>query len=158
MTNFTVWVDADSCPVSVRELLIRFANRLNVQTKFVANRIIPLPFSSVLSMHIADETPDAADNFIVENCSANDIVITRDVPLAVRLVEKKLIVLNDRGKLYTPENIRESLSFRNFNLELVESGLPEKKTGMYTKKDLNLFANCLDRELQKKFKNTTECL
>lgn len=153
MSNFTVWVDADSCPVSVRELIIRFANRLNIQTNFVANRVIPLPASAVLSMHVSDDKQDAADDFIVAHCSDNDIAITRDVPLAVRLIEKNLVVLNDRGKLYTPENIRESLSFRNFNLNLVESGLPEKKTRAFTKKELNLFANCLDRELQKKLQN-----
>ncbi len=150
--TFTLWVDADSCPVQVRELIIRFAKRLQTKTIFVANRTIPLPPLSMLSMVVSDDSADAADNYIVENSSENDITITRDVPLAARLVEKNIVVLSDRGKIYTKENIRESLSFRNFNLELIQSGIPEMKTNAYSKKDLNQFANMLDRELQKKIR------
>ncbi len=150
--TFTLWVDADSCPVQVRELIIRFAKRLQIKTIFVANRPIPLPALEILSMVIADNFQDAADNYIVENSTNGDIAITRDVPLAARLVEKNVIVLSDRGKLYSEENIRESLSFRNFNLELIQSGIPEMKTNAYSKKDLNQFANLLDRELQKRLR------
>ncbi len=155
MSLFNLWIDADSCPTGAREIIIRFAKRLNIATIFVANRTIPLPNLKVLSMIISDSTADAADNYIVENSHENDIAITRDVPLAARLVEKGIIVLSDRGKLYTPENIRESLSFRNFNLELIQSGMPELKTQSYSKKDLNSFANILDRELQKNIRKLT---
>ncbi len=151
---FTLWVDADSCPVQVRELIIRFAKRLQVPTKFVANRTIPIPNLDILSMILADDSADAADNYIVENSNEYDMAITRDVPLAARLVEKNIVVLSDRGKVYTSENIRESLSFRNFNLELIQNGIPEMKTQSYSKKDLNAFANMLDRELQKRIKQT----
>ncbi len=150
--KFTLWVDADSCPVGVRELIIRFTTRLNIKTNFVANRIIPVPSSSLYSMIVSDNSADAADNYIVEHSVENDMAITRDVPLASRLVEKNIIVLSDRGKVYTKENIRESLSFRNFNLELIQSGVPELKTQSYSKKDLNTFANMLDRELQKRLR------
>ncbi len=155
MNQFTLWVDADSCPVAVKELIIRFAKRLEIKTTFVANRPIPLPSLHMLSMVISDDSADAADNYIVENSSENDIAITRDVPLAARLVEKHIVVLSDRGKLYTAENIRESLSYRNFNLELIQSGIPEMKTQSYSKKDLNIFANILDKELQKNIRKLT---
>ncbi len=149
MQKFTIWVDADSCPVNVREIIIRFAKRLDSKAVFVANREIPLPKLHCLEMIIAENTADAADNYIVEYSSSGDLAITRDVPLAARLVEKNLVVISDRGKLYTPDNIRESLSFRNFNLELIQNGIPELKTNSYSKKDLNEFANLLDRELTK---------
>ncbi len=154
MSNFTLWIDADSCPVGVREIIIRFSTRLNISTHFVANRPIPLPESKIFTMHIADNSQDAADNYIVDHCQENDVAITRDVPLASRLIEKNLTVISDRGKLYNKENIRESLSLRNFNLELIQSGIPELKTLSYSKKDLNVFANILDKELQKKIRTS----
>ncbi len=153
MSNFSLWVDADSCPVVVKDIIIRFSTRLSITTYFVANRPIPLPKSELFIMKVADNTPDAADDYIVECSNDNDIVITRDVPLASRLVEKNLVVLSDRGKLYSPENIRESLSMRNFNLELIQQGSPELKTHGFSKKDLNLFANLLDKEMQKKLRS-----
>ena len=148
-----LWVDADSCPVSVREMIIRFAERLKLKTVFAANRSIPLPSRKFLHMHVTENTADAADNYIVENCTHDDIVVTRDIPLAKRLVDKGITVLNDRGTVYNAENIGERLSLRNFNLELYESGLNAEKTGSFGKKELNLFANGLDRELHKKLKN-----
>ena len=152
MKPFTIWVDADSCPVSVREIIIRFAKRLDIKAIFVANREIPLPKLHCLGIVITENTADAADNYIVEHSVSKDFAITRDVPLAARLVEKGLVVISDRGTLYTPDNIREVLSFRNFNLELIQNGIPELKTNAYSKKDLSEFANLFDRELTKLLK------
>lgn len=103
-------------------------------------------------MEASENLPDAADNQIVAQCGNNDIVITRDIPLAQRLVDMGITVLNDRGILYTAENIRERLSLRNFNLELYERGIAAEKTDRFGKKELNLFANSFDREIQKKLK------
>ena len=104
-------------------------------------------------MIVCDATPDAADNYIVENANENDIIITRDIPLADRLVEKNIVVINDRGTLYTKENIKERLSIRNFNKELYTNGIVSEKTSTFSKKDTNNFANCFDREIQKKIKS-----
>ena len=103
-------------------------------------------------MIIAETSPDAADNIIVERIQPNDIAITRDIPLASRLVEKQITVINDRGTLFTAENIREKLSIRDFNKTLYENGLISEKNSTFGKKELNLFANCLDREIQKKLR------
>lgn len=152
---FNLWVDADSCPVDVKNIIIRFTKRLQIKTYFVANRQIPLPKSDFFQMLIADATPDAADNIIVENIKDNDIAITRDIPLASRLVNKHITVINDRGTLFTEENIHEKLSIRNFNKTLFDNGLISEKNSSFGKKEANLFANCLDRELQKKIKAFT---
>ena len=149
---FSFWVDADSCPVEVRTIIIKFAKRLQIQTYFVANRQIPIPKSDFFEMIVADTSPDAADNIIVERIADNDIAITRDIPLANRLVEKQITVINDRGTLFTPDNIREKLSLRNFNKTLYENGLLSEKNSSFGKKEANLFANCLDREVQKKIR------
>jgi len=156
MYIFTIWVDADSCPIQVRDVIIRASKRLQLPVNFVANRTIPLPNShTLLKMIISDTTPDAADNVIVEQCNQNDFVITRDIPLANRLVEKKIRVINDRGIIYDEENIRQRLSIRNFNLELFNMGLIGEKNGSFGKKELQQFSNCFDRELQKKIKELT---
>ncbi len=149
---FTIWVDADSCPVSVREIILRFANRLKIKVIYVANRPIPTNNSPYCSMILCDDSPDAADDYIVEYSLTNDIAITRDIPLAKRLVDKGVVTLNDRGSIFSEQNIAQKLALRNLNLELFESGIQIEKTGSYSKKDLNLFANCLDRELQKKLR------
>ena len=81
-----------------------------------------------------------------------DIVITRDILLAERLLAKEITTINDRGLCFTKENIKEKLSMRNFNLELFECGLIGDKTSTFGKKELNDFANCFDREIQKKLK------
>ncbi|OJF76924.1 MAG: hypothetical protein BKP49_04980 [Treponema sp. CETP13] len=150
---FTIWIDADSCPVQVREVIIRASMRLDIPAIFVANRSISLPKNKLLSMIVSEATPDAADNIIVEKSMIRDIVITRDIPLANRLVEKKVRVINDRGIVYDEENIRQRLSIRNFNLELFNMGLVGEKSSSFGKKELQNFANCFDRELQKKIKN-----
>jgi uncharacterized protein YaiI (UPF0178 family) len=152
----TIWVDADSCPVPVRTMIERFALRLKLPVMFVANRKIPhtlreakigaMPplFTSI----VTESVPDAADDYIVEHAGQDDMAITRDIPLANRLVERGIAVLNDRGVQWTPENIRERLSERNFNMALVEMGAAPERTGMYGKRDLNRFANCLDKTIR----------
>ena len=152
MLNFSIWVDADSCPIPVKDIIFRFCKRLQIKLIFVANHEIPMPKSQLFQMIVCDATPDAADNYIVDNAMQNDIVITRDIPMAARLLEKNITTINDRGLLFTSENIREKLSLRNFNKELYDNGILSEKTSTFSKKDVNNFANCFDREIQKKLK------
>ena len=152
MIDFSIWVDADSCPIPVKDIIFRFCKRLSLKLIFVANHEIPMPKSQLFQMIVCDATPDAADNYIVEKAMQNDIVITRDIPMAARLLEKNITTINDRGLLFTSENIREKLSLRNFNKELYDNGILSDKTSTFSKKDLNNFANCFDREIQKKMK------
>lgn len=152
MIVFSIWVDADSCPIPVKEIIFRFCKRLSLKLIFVANHEIPMPKSPLFQMIVCDATPDAADNYIVENALQHDIVITRDIPMASRLLEKNITTINDRGLLFTLENIREKLSLRNFNKELYDNGILSEKTSTFSKKDVNNFANCFDREIQKKLK------
>jgi uncharacterized protein YaiI (UPF0178 family) len=152
VTDFSIWVDADSCPTPVRDIIIRFCKRLNLELIYVANHTIPMPKSDLFKMIVCDATPDAADNYVVENARKNDIVVTRDIPMASRLLEKEITTINDRGLLFTTENIKEKLSLRNFNKELYENGIISEKMSTFSKKDVNNFANCFDREIQKKLR------
>ena len=148
------WIDADSCPVPIRELIQRAAVRNGLKVLFVANRKIPFPDNPLFQMIVTSAAENSADDYIVENAGRNDLVITRDIPLASRLVDKKIDVINDRGVLYTESNIRERLSVRDFMLSLAMNGLKPESTSRLGKKEIHEFANCFDKILQKKLKNS----
>jgi len=143
-----ILVDADSCPREAREMVLRFSSRLGVKTVFVANRPIPgIPEKETALMEICSSGEGAADNRIVELARPGDLVLTRDLPLAERLVEAGITALDDRGRVFTSENIRALRSIRDFVVGLAENGLETERTASYGKKELKDFANSLDREL-----------
>ena len=147
-----IFVDADSCPREAREMVLRFASRLRIRTIFAANRPIPgiskNPENAIL-MELCPPGEGAADDRIVELARPGDLVVTRDLPLAERLVEAGILILDDRGRVFTRENIRERRSLRDFAVGLAENGLDYERTSSYGKKELNTFANSLDRELSR---------
>jgi len=149
-----VWVDADSCPKPVRELVFKTGNRLKLTVKLVANHPIALPPNPLFEMVIAANTPDAADDHIVEHAVVGDLAITRDIPLAKRLVDAGVTVINDRGVEFTEINIHERLSTRNLMLELYNLGIAPERTGQFGKKEAQEFANALDRTLTRLRKAT----
>ena len=148
----TIWVDADSCPVRIREIVARAAFKRKLRACFVANRTIPLPRLSCVSLEIVPPGDDGADERIVEAVEPGDFIITRDIPLAARLVEAGYNVLNDRGELYTKENIRERLSIRNFMKDLRASGLYESPAGGFGDREVKAFSAAFDRELTRLLK------
>jgi uncharacterized protein YaiI (UPF0178 family) len=98
-------------------------------------------------MEICSPGEGSADNRIVELARPGDLVITRDIPLAQRLVDASILVMDDRGQVYTRENIGERLSIRNFMVGLAENGLRGERTASYGPKELKAMANSLDRIL-----------
>lgn len=147
-----IWIDADSCPKPVREIVERAAKRESLPLIYTANRKIPMEESELFSMVVTEASDQAADMYIVDNAAADDLVITRDIPLADQLVEKGLTVLNDRGVLYTKENIKERLSVRNFMYELREYGGGVERHSSFGPKEKQAFANAFDRQLRKMLK------
>jgi len=144
-----ILVDADSCPRPTREAVIRAARRTGVLGLFAANRPIPGIGGEGIHMELCGGHHGAADDRIVELAEAGDLVVTRDIPLASRLVEGGIVVLDDRGRLYTAENIRERLSIRDFMVGMAENGLGMERTASYGKKELKSFADGFDRELSR---------
>ena len=142
-----ILVDADSCPKPARDLVLRRAVKLGVRVIFAANRQIP--DASGAQMEICSAGENAADDRIVELSENGDVALTRDVPLAKRLVEKDINVLDDRGRIFTKNNINEFLSLRNFTVGLAENGMEIERTANYGKKELKTFADSLDRILTK---------
>ncbi len=151
--SFTIFVDADSCPALVRKHIISFCEKQSkyANALFVSNRAIPLPaLPKNAQIHICPQIEQAADDYIFEHAQAHDAVITRDIPFAARLTKRDIICMNDRGTLFTKENIRERLSERDFNLNLVALGLGgSSKKSSYGQKEFKKFCDCFEREMQK---------
>lgn len=142
-----IWIDADSCPKRVREIVERAANKRNILCFFVANRKIPVGITEYVKAIETENTDQAADNYICENAKATDLVITRDIPLAKKLVDANITTINDRGTEFTPNDINTRLSERNFMYELASAGIAPEKTHSLTKKDIQNFAANFDRIL-----------
>jgi uncharacterized protein YaiI (UPF0178 family) len=151
-----IWVDADACPVVIRDILFRAAERTGVLMTLVANK--PLRLAVAQNIQFLQVPPgfDAADKRIVELMSAGDLVITADVPLAAAAIEKGGVALNPRGELYTSENVRERLSVRNFLDELRGSGVNTGGPAALGQRERQSFANQLDRLLAKRAKSAGE--
>ena len=146
-------------------MVLRFSSRLGIKAVFAANRPIPgIPrgnpcenspeaSDSFAHMEICPPGEGAADRRIAELAGPGDLVLTRDLPLAEKLVEAGIRVMDDRGRVFTAENIRELRSLRDFAVGLAESGLGLERTSSYGRKELSSFANSLDRELSRLKKN-----
>jgi uncharacterized protein YaiI (UPF0178 family) len=146
-----IYVDADSCPVPARELVLRTAKRTGIAAYFAANRPIPGigGADKTAVMLLCPEGEGAADDAIAEKAGPGDLAVTRDVPLAARLVEKGVTVLDDRGRVFTRDAIREKLSLRDFTVDLANSGLDYERTANYGPRDKKAFADALDRLITK---------
>jgi uncharacterized protein YaiI (UPF0178 family) len=139
-----IWVDADACPGLIKEILFRAAERAQVHVTLVANQPIRIPNSPYLHFTQVASGFNAADARIVELVGPEDLVITADVPLAAAVIEKGGHALNPRGELYTPDNVRERLSIRNFMDELRSGGVNTGGPAALTARDKQAFANQLD--------------
>lgn len=151
-----ILIDADSCPKAARELVLRRAAKLSIHVIFAANRAIPSDYEiagvkASVQMEICSAEENSADNRLVELAEKDDLVITRDIPLAKRLVEKNAVVIDDRGRIFTANNINEILSLRNFTVGLINDGMEFVRTANYGKKDLKTFADSLDKIITKNF-------
>ena len=147
-----IWVDADACPNVIKEILFRVAERVSVKTTLVANQYLRTPPSAFIDAVQVPAGFDVADNYIVQKCSAGDLVITADIPLASEVVDKNVHALNPRGEFYTPENIRQRLNMRDFMEQLRNSGVETGGPGKLNQHDRQQFANQLDRFLAKHLK------
>ena len=145
-----IWVDADACPVVVKEILFRAADRTQTPLVFVANQYIRVPQSPFIQSLQVEKGFDIADNEIVKRVEKGDLVITADIPLAAEVIEKDAIALNPRGELYTKNNIRARLNMRDFMETMRSSGVETGGAPPYNQTDRRNFANQLDKLLAKK--------
>jgi uncharacterized protein YaiI (UPF0178 family) len=142
-----VWVDADACPVVIKEILFRAATRTGIETTLVANKLIYVPPSPNIRAMQVEKGFDVADNKIVELLETGDLVITADIPLAAQVVAKAGFALNPRGEFYTTANIAERLAMRNLMDELRSNGVEMSGPATFNHSDKQTFAAELDRFL-----------
>nr|WP_294865457.1 YaiI/YqxD family protein [uncultured Pseudogulbenkiania sp.] len=146
----TIWVDADACPVVVKDILFRAADRTATALVLVANRLLATPPSAHIRTVQVPAGFDVADNYIAQQVEVGDIVITADIPLAAQVVERGALALNPRGELYSDASIREALALRNFMTELRDSGVATGGPAPFGQRERQAFAAQLDRLLARR--------
>jgi len=144
-----IWVDADACPVVIKDILFRAAERTGVHLMLVANRPMRIPPSRFIKLLQVTSGFNVADNEIVKRLSVGDLVITSDIPLAAEVIEKGGYALNPRGELYSANNIKARLSMRDFMDTLRASGIDTGGPSALSQSDRKSFANHLDKLLTK---------
>jgi len=144
-----IWVDADACPVVIKEILFKAAERTGVPVTLVANQPVRIPPSRFISFVQVAQGFDVTDNEIVKRTGVGDLVITADIPLASEVIEKGGHALNPRGELYTTENIKARLNIRDFMDTLRGSGIDTGGPPALSQGDRKTFADNLDRFLAK---------
>lgn len=142
-----IWIDADACPKPVKEIVFKASFRLNITLILVANSYQTIPHSDLIRLIIVGKKLDEADQYIVDNLEAFDLVITADIPLAAKVVEKEGTAVNPRGEIYTEENIGEILSMRDFMKDLRDGGSITGGPSSFGPKDVQQFANSLNKLL-----------
>jgi len=144
-----IWVDADACPVVIKEILFKAAERTETQLTLVANQQIRVPPSRFINSVQVASGFDVADNEIVERLDAGDLVITGDIPLAADVIEKGGQALSPRGERFTTENIKARLNIRDFMDSMRGSGIDTGGPPALNQTDRKVFADHLDRILAK---------
>lgn len=144
-----IWVDADSCPAPVKEILYRVAVRTQTTVTLVANRLLAIPSSPYVKAMKVAKGFDVADDRIASLTLPGDLIVTADIPLAAKAIEQGGFALNPRGTFYSAENVREYLGLRNFMEEMRSSGMEPFQEGAapFRHADRMAFANQLDRFL-----------
>lgn len=142
-----IWVDADACPVVIKEILFKAARRTKVQLTLVANQHITIPRADNINMLRVSAGFDVADNEIVKLVASGDLVITSDIPLAAEVIEKGGLALSSRGEMYSSDSIKSRLNMRDFMDTLRSSGIHTGGPPPLSQSDRQSFANHLDRML-----------
>ncbi|MFK7860853.1 MAG: YaiI/YqxD family protein [Granulosicoccus sp.] len=145
-----IWVDADACPVSMRKILFKAAQRTGTEVTLIANQAIPVPRSPLITMRQVAHGFDVADDEIVRLVEAGDLVITSDIPLASEVIDKGAIALSGRGELFDEENIKGLLNMRDFMDTLRGSGIQTGGHSALGQSEIKAFADQLDRWLARK--------
>lgn len=142
-----IWVDADACPVEVKEVLYKVVRRLQIRMTLVANQMMWIPKSELIAFELVGAGANVADLRIVELAGAGDLVITADIPLAAAAVAKGATVLDPRGEIMDAHNAGSRLAARDLMDELRGTGLETGGPAPYSARNKQDFANQLDKLL-----------
>jgi uncharacterized protein YaiI (UPF0178 family) len=144
-----VWIDADACPVPVRDIVLRASGRRSVAVVFVASKLVDVPVTELISFVQVPPGPDAADAYIAERAKPGDLAITQDIPLAAILVPKGVTVITPRGESYNADNIGDLSARRNLMQELRDQGAITGGPRPFDDKLKRQFANLFDAAIHR---------
>ncbi len=147
--SFKIWVDADACPNLIKNVIFRLADNRQVDVVLVSNHYVKTPNSRFVSAKQVGKGFDEADNEIIALMSGGDLVVTGDLPLANDVIQKKGFAINPRGTVYDEENIKSHLSRRDLMEDLRDSGVVSGGPSALSKKNVQEFANAIDRLVTK---------
>jgi uncharacterized protein YaiI (UPF0178 family) len=150
--QFRIWIDADACPKAIKDIVFRTSRRLKVPVVLVANQSMQIPKNDLVSIIMVPHGADIADNRIVEEMKAGDIVITGDIPLAARVVEKAGLAIGTRGELFDEDSVQSRLASRNLMEQFRAAGMETSGPKPQNQKDIQAFANQLDRIVTRKLR------
>lgn len=142
-----IWVDADACPGTIKDVLFRAARRCQIQVTLVANMSLQTPSSPFIDSVVVAAGADVADAHIAQHTQPGDIVVTADIPLASLVIDAGGVAIDPRGELYTKANIGARLQTRNLMEQLRASGMETGGPPPFNNRDVQSFANQLDRLL-----------
>ncbi|MGB0188669.1 MAG: YaiI/YqxD family protein [Aequoribacter sp.] len=142
-----IWVDADACPKALREIILKAAKRVAIKAIFVANHNLGIPITSYSAFVQVSSGFDVADDYIAEQISAGDLLISNDIPLADQAITAGALVINMRGEELTQANIKSRLNLRDFMDTMRSSGVQTGGPPPLSQRDRANFANALDRFL-----------
>ena len=146
---FKIWVDADACPNMIKNVIFRLADNRQVDVVLVSNHYVKTPNSRFVSAKQVGKGFDEADNEIIALMSGGDLVVTGDLPLANDVIQKRGFAINPRGTVYDEENIKSHLSRRDLMEDLRDSGVVSGGPSALNKKNVQEFANAIDRLVTK---------
>lgn len=147
--SFKIWVDADACPNLIKNVIFRLADNRQVDVVLVSNHYVKTPNSRFVSAKQVGKGFDEADNEIIALMSGGDLVVTGDLPLANDVIQKRGFAINPRGTVYDEENIKSHLSRRDLMEDLRDSGVVSGGPSALNKKNVQEFANAIDRLVTK---------
>ena len=148
-----LFIDGDAFPNLLKPIVLRAIEKQKIDTIVIANKKINIGVSKHIEYIIVNQGADEADDKIVEMLNINDLVITADIPLANRVIEKNAHAIDHRGAMYTQDNIKQYLAIRNLMQEIRDSGEITKGPAPFSQKDAQQFANSFNNFLQKYNKN-----
>ncbi|MAS03524.1 MAG: hypothetical protein CL534_02320 [Ahrensia sp.] len=138
-----IYVDADACPV--KEEIIRVADRHGLVVTLVSNGGLRPSRDPMIRHVVVSKSADAADDWIAAEVKKGDIVVTQDIPLAARCVEKGALVLGNSGREHTPETIGMAVAMRDLKQHLRETGEDRGFNRAFSREDRSAFLQALDR-------------
>ena len=142
-----IWVDADACPVTVKQILFKASRRTGMAITLIANQPITVPrLPQITAVQVAAGF-DVADNEIVRRVGPGDLVITADIPLAAEVIDKGAQALSPRGEMFSADDIAARLTVRDFMDTMRASGIHGVGQSALGDKHRQAFANALDRWL-----------